>query len=133
MSASLGNRVIEGGVCSDVTPRKVLALVVLAPLLTTCATAGHASPSIAEGSGLSNASEGSTIGFPGGGQILFRPQEGPGYEREGVGIASADGTVRTYPAPEQSSALWDPARGGDILLVSYDEGSRAQAFTPTAD
>jgi hypothetical protein len=48
--------------------------------------------------------------FPGGGQILFRPQDGPGYEYEGVGIVSSDGTIRTYSSPEQSFALWDPAR-----------------------
>ena len=69
--------------------------------------------------------------FPGGGQILFRPQDGPGYEYEGVGIMSSDGTIRTYSSPDEIFALWDPAHAGGVLLVPYAGEYRAEAFTPS--
>lgn len=132
--ATRGNWPGRRVVCSDVSRRAALALAVAALATATCASATSestiAAPSRVHAIGYAEP-EADVRSFPGGGHILFRPQDGPGYEHEGVGIASSDGTIRTYSSPDQNFALWDPARAGDVLLVPYAGESRAEAFTPS--
>jgi hypothetical protein len=69
------------------------------------------------------------LSFPGGGTILFRVQNGPGFAVTGTGMLSTDGSLTEVAGSGESFAYWDPGRGDrGLLVVQQDRDSEIRAL-----
>jgi Tol biopolymer transport system component len=69
------------------------------------------------------------LSFPGGGTILFRVQNGPGYAITGIGMLSTDGSLTEVAGSDESFAYWDPGRGDrGLLVVQQDRDPEIRAI-----